>query len=576
MSEPRRVAEVPERIGQYRVLRELASGGMGKVFIAQRDGDPGVCVLKKLHVEMELHHTAGLRFQREAQLASLIDHPNVARLNRSGVEDGKFCIEMEYIAGHTVADVLRALLEAGRLPPYELSVNVVLGVLDAVGFAHELRAPDGRPLEIVHRDLTPRNVMLSYDGDVKVIDFGIARGRVDDFRTAPGSIFGTMTYASPEQATGQEVDRRSDLYTIGTVLFELLTGRPLIIESKFEDVLRAATRDPAPLITSVNPDAPRGLEAVVARALQKDREKRFQTAREFGDAIREGAPELARPVADLIGEFMREWFPEQEEKTQAGILRRGPILEPTEVMGPDLPTVVRRSATATPATAELEDMPATRIAGVGTEGTLVVRKRGSRLPAAPEQVLRTLPTGVSQPPRSKVPIFALAGGAFLLAFASITLFVVLRSSESSTEVKDKPAELAPTAAVGATAAPSATQEESPPPPPPPAPPDERKARPKPEPAKKPPPPPEPPAKAKPEPPPPAPSGASRLRALRQKLVQDPSSTSFDRVVDEIQKVAASLPANRQRELGLKLDKANNTLETEKLIDALDYAIDASR
>lgn len=237
----------PERLGRYRVLRELASGGMGKVFIAQRDGEDGVCVLKRLHVEMELHHTAGLRFQREAQLASMLDHPNVARVNRSGIEDGKFCIEMEYIAGHTVSEVLRALLEAGRLPPYELSVNVVLGVLEAVSYAHDIKSEDGRPLEIVHRDLTPRNIMLSFDGEVKVIDFGIARGRVDDFRTAPGSIFGTMTYASPEQATGQEVDRRSDIYTIGAVLFELLCGRPLIIESKFEEVLKAATRTPQPV-----------------------------------------------------------------------------------------------------------------------------------------------------------------------------------------------------------------------------------------------------------------------------------------------------------------------------------------
>lgn len=304
-----------KRLGRYTILESLAKGGMAQVFIAQKDNAPEICVLKQLLGELETHATAGKRFYREAHVASYLQHPRIARTIDAGFEDGAFCIAMEFIAGRDVESLMHLLMRQGRMLPYELSLAVALGVLEGLEYAHEALDPTGAPLDLVHRDLSPRNVMLSFDGDVKIIDFGLARGKVDDFKTAPGMILGTLRYVSPEQAVADPIDRRSDLYSIAVVLYEMLTGRPLVRDGTALDVLTDVVQRVPDAICTRNPHLPRSLDPVLARALAKDPSERYPSAREFRLALEAAAGGLARAPRSAIGEFVTSHFP--EDRTRA-------------------------------------------------------------------------------------------------------------------------------------------------------------------------------------------------------------------------------------------------------------------
>lgn len=306
------------RLGRYTLLDELARGGMSRVYVAQKDGADGVCVLKQLLVELKSHELASRRFYREAHIASFLDHPNIARLLDAGFEDDSFCIAVEYVAGVDVDALLRAM--DGRLIPWELTTAISLLVLEALAYAHDATDPDGQPLQVVHRDVAPRNIMVGFQGAVKLIDFGLARGKVGDFETEPGVIIGTLRYLSPEQARSEDVDRRSDLYSLGVVMHELFTGRKLVQEKTPLAVLRAINHNSPPLMRAINADVPPGLEIAVARALEKNPDDRWQTAGELRSAILEVVGEgFVRGQLVRLGELARRLFPEGERK--AAVLR---------------------------------------------------------------------------------------------------------------------------------------------------------------------------------------------------------------------------------------------------------------
>ncbi len=305
------------RIGRYTILAELARGGMSQVMIAQRDGSPDICVLKQLLGELKSHEIAEKRFFREAQLAAYLDHPRIARVIDAGFEDDTFCIAMEHIAGCNVEELVRASARHGQMLPYELSLALVLGALEGLEYAHDARDPAGQPLELIHRDLSPRNLMLSFDGQVKIIDFGVARGRVDDFRTEPGMIVGTLRYVSPEQAVAEPLDRRSDLYSLSVVLYELLTGRALIPDGSPIEVLSDVLHRPTRPLSSLNPDLPLALDPVLIRALAKDPADRFPDARSLRLALEAAAGELGRTPRAAIGEYVAAEFPEACQAARA-------------------------------------------------------------------------------------------------------------------------------------------------------------------------------------------------------------------------------------------------------------------
>ena len=252
--------------GRYRVIRRLGSGGMADVYCAE-DQQLGRSVALKLlyrHFAEDVQFVE--RFRREASSAAGLQHPNIVGIFDRGEWDGTYYIAMEFIEGRTLKDVIR---ERGPAPP-EAAVDIVLQILRAARFAHQRG--------IVHRDIKPHNVLIDDEGRVKVTDFGIARAGASDM-TETGSIMGTAQYLSPEQAQGKPVDARSDLYSIGIVLYEMLTGRvPFDAESPVAVALKQVSEAPMPP-RELNPEIPPALDAVVLRALEKDPARRYAERR---------------------------------------------------------------------------------------------------------------------------------------------------------------------------------------------------------------------------------------------------------------------------------------------------------
>ncbi len=309
---PAAATTLPTRIGRYRILAKLAEGGMARVYVAQRDGAPGICVLKQLLGDLEGNDIAATRFRREAHVASYLLHPNIARVSDAGdAEDGTFYIAMDFIVGKDIESMAHAMLGRQRLLPYPVTLTAITGILAGLEYAHDAVDPTGQPMSLVHRDLSPRNMMLTFDGTAKVIDFGMAKGKFDSFKTSPGMVLGTLRFVSPEQALAQQVDARSDLYSVAVVLHELLTGHMVVRPAvKPVDMMRAVVNDPVPALSSLNPNLPRALDAVIAKGLAKQAKDRWQTAGEFRAALIEAAPEWCNTPGATLGEFMREQFPE--------------------------------------------------------------------------------------------------------------------------------------------------------------------------------------------------------------------------------------------------------------------------
>jgi serine/threonine-protein kinase len=221
-------------------------------------------------------------FLDEARLAATLDHPNIVQIYDVGHVDGEYYIAMEYLRGHSVIEMVRTGARIGYAkPPLEHALSIVVSVCAGLHYAHEKRDFEGRPLEIVHRDVTPQNVVVTYDGAVKLVDFGIAKAATREVETLAGTLKGKVGYMSPEQCRGSEVDRRSDLFTVGILLYELTTGKRLYYDKSDFDTLKRIVEGPVPTPRDLMPFYPAALNAIVVRCLQKDPADRYQTAREL-------------------------------------------------------------------------------------------------------------------------------------------------------------------------------------------------------------------------------------------------------------------------------------------------------
>ena len=199
---------------------------------------------------------------------------------------------------------VEAAQNRGGVLPLEVSLSILVQALEALEYAHQLRDPLGHALSLVHRDLSPRNIMLDYDGRVKLIDFGIAKGDVDTFKPRAGMLLGTPYYMSPEQAAGMAVDRRSDLYTLAAVFFEMLAGHRLVQAKGRARILISVTRDAAPPICPLNPRLPKAFDALMARALAKHPDDRWPSAAAFRDAVVQAAGPLGSTTSETLGGFV--------------------------------------------------------------------------------------------------------------------------------------------------------------------------------------------------------------------------------------------------------------------------------
>jgi serine/threonine protein kinase len=269
----------PSRVlgGRYELQSRLGRGGMATVFRGSDRVLGRSVAVKVLASTFAKDGTFVERFRREAQAAAGLNHPNVVAVFDTGSDDGVHYIVMEYVEGRTLADVIR---EEGALPPTR-AAEIAATVCRALSSAHEKG--------MVHRDVKPGNVLLTSDGGVKVADFGIARVVSGEPLTVTGSVMGTASYLSPEQATGSKVDRRSDIYSLGCVLYEMLTGRiPFEGDTPVSIAYKHVEEEPtAP--SSVNPAVPSALEAVVKRAMAKSPADRYQSSDEMARDLRHAA-----------------------------------------------------------------------------------------------------------------------------------------------------------------------------------------------------------------------------------------------------------------------------------------------
>jgi len=275
----------PDRFGQYELLERIASGGMAELFRARRTGVEGfqkIVAIKKILPHIANNDEFITMFADEAKLAAQLSHPNIVHIYDLGkIEAGGYFIAMEYVEGTDLRTILRSGREL-RLPlPVPLAVYVACKVASALDYAHRRRGAGGEELRIVHRDVSPQNILISHEGEIKLCDFGIAKADTKASRTESGSLKGKLQYMSPEQAWGRAIDHRSDLFSLGTVLHEMLTGERLFRGESDMTVLEAVRKAEVTPPSRTNPEVPAVLDTIVLKALARDPNARFTTGSEM-------------------------------------------------------------------------------------------------------------------------------------------------------------------------------------------------------------------------------------------------------------------------------------------------------
>ena len=314
------MTEVLRQLGRYELLRRIAVGGMGEIFLARMRGAGGF--QKRVIIKTILAHLAEepefiARFLDEGRIVVQLTHGNIVPVFDMGEHEGEYFIAMEYIPGRDLREVLKRLQVEGQIMPLDLAALILSEVCKGLSYAHRKRDEDGQELGIVHRDVSPSNILVSHEGEVKVIDFGIARASSRLGQTVSGRIQGKFCYMSPEQAAGQPVDERSDIFSAGVVLYEMITGmRPFQGDSDLEslDLVRRCELDPP---STLNPTIPEPVEQIVMRALARERHQRYDTIDQLQAELlhylyTHGQPPRAQDVAS----FLQNLFPEGVERRE--------------------------------------------------------------------------------------------------------------------------------------------------------------------------------------------------------------------------------------------------------------------
>ena len=278
----------PTAFGKYQLFASLGRGGMADVFLALSRGPLGfnkLVVVKRLRAALSDEESFLDMFLDEARLAARLNHPNVVHTYEVGEHEGTYFIAMEYLEGQPLNKVIRDLAKRGEELEPPQCARIASDALAGLHHAHELRDYDGTPLRIVHRDVSPHNVFVTYDGQIKLVDFGIAKAGLSATQTEIGVLQGKVAYMSPEQAMGGQLDRRADLFSMGIVLWELLTRKRLMQGDSAASTLHHILNSPVPRVSSVVPRLDPQLDALVAKALEKDPDQRFQSALEMREAL---------------------------------------------------------------------------------------------------------------------------------------------------------------------------------------------------------------------------------------------------------------------------------------------------
>jgi len=351
VSAPRHASNLPRPFGRYKLLYHLARGGMGEVYLAVAGdlrGFERVCVVKTVRAEYASQATFVERFLDEGKILTQLSHGHIAQTidvgRVSGPSGDQYFVALEYVEGKDFAKLMDRLGDRERPMPVPVALHVAIAVLDALDYAHRRVDREGRPLGLIHRDISPQNVLVSYDGDVKLIDFGNARTEVRRHATAAGIIFGKPGYIAPEQARGSKPDLRSDIYAVGVTLWEALAGKRLL-SGDLEDFLpklRAGKVRPEPL-AKLRDDVPPELDRILAKAMAPERDNRYPDAASLRGEL-QGVLATVGPRTGPgdVAAVMRELFDKElnvERRLISQLLERAPIgtSEPLEVpTGPAL------------------------------------------------------------------------------------------------------------------------------------------------------------------------------------------------------------------------------------------------
>lgn len=336
------------RLGNYELLLELASGGMATVYVARQVGAAGferLVVVKRVHPHLLVNQDFYDMFLDEARVASLIHHPNVVPVVDVVESAGELFLVMNYVDSSTLSGLrMAATKKKGRLPPH-IVARIIADTLSGLHAAHEAVDMRGIHLDLVHRDVSPQNIIVGADGISRVIDFGIAKAAHRITETRTGSLKGKYGYMSPEQTKGFELDRRSDLFAVGVVLHEALTGERLFAsENEFETMRRIAELQIIDPSTRA-PDVPAALDAVVQKALARNRENRFASASEFLDALCQAiVPASPREVAACLDSYVGDRLLERRETLRSVLSGSSEPFTPSQVSNFGVPKAPRSNS----------------------------------------------------------------------------------------------------------------------------------------------------------------------------------------------------------------------------------------
>jgi serine/threonine-protein kinase len=299
------------KIGRYVLFQEIAHGGMATVHIGRLRGPAGfsrTVAIKRLHPQFARDPEFVAMFLDEARLAARVQHPNVVSVLDVVAAEGELFLVMDYVHGESFAKLHKAARESTKPPPPRIVTAIASNVLDGLHAAHEARNERGDPLGLVHRDVTPQNVMVGADGVARMLDFGIAKAsQYAHATTREGQIKGKVNYMAPEQVSGEHVDRRTDVYAASVMLWEALTGKRFMPIGEFIATAQLILTRDHPKPSEINPDVPKELDEVILKGLARDPEKRWQNAHEMA-----GALEKAYPVGSTreVGEWVRAVYGE--------------------------------------------------------------------------------------------------------------------------------------------------------------------------------------------------------------------------------------------------------------------------
>ncbi|MGD0487628.1 MAG: protein kinase [Syntrophorhabdales bacterium] len=451
----------PKRFGKYLLLDNMATGGMAQLFLAKIIGIQGF--EKLIAIKMILPHFAREKelvssFIDEAKLAALLNHQNIVQIYDFGNIEDSYFISMEYLLGKDLRAIWHKAKEKDRPISLENALYIVSRACSGLSYAHELKDFQGKPLSIIHRDISPQNIFVTYQGDVKILDFGIAKAASQSTVTQFGMIKGKVAYMSPEQAAGKAIDQRSDLFSLGIVLYELITQNRMFTGDSTMQILTKVREAEYDSPESVSAGLPAKVYAIINHAIAKEPEQRYQSCSEMLADLEECMAELSlRRTARGLGLYMKDLFEEEiagEDRTIRELSGLGRT-EEKETPPPLPPEPVPQQAASGPAPSQPEPSKEKRPSGTGAPEPSEEAERPPTAGELPLDLAESAPKKKGAPRRA--PLYAGIGALIVVAILAFSFWPKNRAPSPAPENKtvSRPATASPSPASPAPTAPQA-------------------------------------------------------------------------------------------------------------------------